>query len=199
MWNFVATDVYALFNSHVEKSTTGSCKTEGGGGQGPFTQCVKNIWFGRGWLPLSIADFFHLVMAQLEERKGFPDDILFVFTSHLRSPAVHRTCSLLEAIVKTCSLLEAVVIPVTTYSHDDPTQQQTDVRLHCPVFWKSMKLLIILYLSIGSILLLISNSCPQPSNHFSSSWSKKNGSFVHTYVFLPKSFMGAREIIQGPS
>ena len=53
MWNLVATDVYALFNSHVEKSTTWSCKTEGGGrGQGPFTQYVKkNIRFGRGWLP----------------------------------------------------------------------------------------------------------------------------------------------------
>ena len=121
MWNFGATDVYALFNSHVEKSTTGSCKTEGGGGggQGPFTQCVKNIWFGRGWLPLSIADFFHLVMAQLEERKGFPDDILFVFTSHLRPPAVHRTCSLLEAIVKTCSLLEADLLPRRSHTAAD--------------------------------------------------------------------------------
>ena len=29
MSNFVATDVYALFNIYVEKSTTWSCKTEG--------------------------------------------------------------------------------------------------------------------------------------------------------------------------
>ena len=32
MSNFVATDVNALFNIYVEKSTTWSCKTEGGGG-----------------------------------------------------------------------------------------------------------------------------------------------------------------------
>ena len=32
MWNFVATDVYALFNRHVEKFATWLCKTEGGGG-----------------------------------------------------------------------------------------------------------------------------------------------------------------------
>ena len=28
----------------------------GGGGQGPFTQCVKNIRFGRGWLPLALLE-----------------------------------------------------------------------------------------------------------------------------------------------
>ena len=46
MSNFVATDVCALFNIYVEKSATWLCKNEGGGGQGPFTQCVKKhpIW-----------------------------------------------------------------------------------------------------------------------------------------------------------
>ena len=48
MSNFVATDVYALFNIHDKKSTTLLCKNKGGwgGGQGPFTQCVKkhSIW-----------------------------------------------------------------------------------------------------------------------------------------------------------
>ena len=42
MWNFVATGVYALFNSHVEISTTRVCKTEGGGGsRAVFTVCKK--------------------------------------------------------------------------------------------------------------------------------------------------------------
>ena len=42
MWNFVATGVYALFNSHVEISTTRVCKTEGGGGsRAVFTMCKK--------------------------------------------------------------------------------------------------------------------------------------------------------------
>ena len=48
MSNFVATDVYALFNIYVEKFATWVCKSEGGGGgQGPFTQCVKKhlIWY----------------------------------------------------------------------------------------------------------------------------------------------------------
>ena len=42
MSNFVATDVYALFNIHVENPQHDCVKTRGGrGGQGLFTQCVK--------------------------------------------------------------------------------------------------------------------------------------------------------------
>ena len=72
----------------------------------------------------SIADFFHPCDDKASKYKGFSDDILsLVFTSQLRPPLFKRACTQLEAIAKTCSLLEAAVIPVTTYSHDDPTQQ----------------------------------------------------------------------------
>ena len=50
--NYVAADVYALFNSLSEKSKTWPCKTEGGGSRAVYTMCKKNIRFGSRWLPL---------------------------------------------------------------------------------------------------------------------------------------------------
>ena len=51
MCNFVATDVYALFDSHVKKSATWLCKTEGGGGGGKGREGKKHpIWRKRASL-----------------------------------------------------------------------------------------------------------------------------------------------------
>ena len=45
--NFVATDVYALFNMSDKKIATYMFKTRGGGGQRFFEQCSKKrLWFG---------------------------------------------------------------------------------------------------------------------------------------------------------
>ena len=65
-------------------------------------------------------------MIKLVNTKGFQMKFYHIISFYLSAkgpPLFKRACTQLEAIAKTCSLLEAAVIPVTTYSHDDPTQQ----------------------------------------------------------------------------
>ena len=90
MSNFVATDVYALFNIHVEKSTTWLCKNEGGrGGQGPFTQCVKKhpIWYRTSSLSLRVTPF------TIQIQDPIQSDICSKFRSFLA-----HLCPVLEAV-----------------------------------------------------------------------------------------------------
>ena len=52
---------FTHFLTVTSRNPQHDCVKPRGGGQGPFTQCVKNIWFGRGWLPLP-SDESYLVM-----------------------------------------------------------------------------------------------------------------------------------------
>ena len=91
MLNFVVTDVYALFNIHVKRSTTWLCKNEGGGGQGPFTQCVKKhpIWYKTASLSRALK----------KERTLFLYSAAFVsFASLVWNQAVEQTQTLMFMI-----------------------------------------------------------------------------------------------------
>ena len=51
MSNFVATDVYALFNIYVKKFATWSCKNKGGGSRAVYTMCKKTSDLAEDGIP----------------------------------------------------------------------------------------------------------------------------------------------------